>query len=180
MRRHLSDEGYVIRKKSLLREDKLITIFSRNFGKIRTMAYGVRKITSRRLSHLETGNLIKFSVFEKNSNLVLAESEIISGYTKIKASSYKLQLLYLIFFILDRTLPENQTEPPIFQQTLRVLNNLSENSDFSLLDLRSYLSRILILMGFVDKKSTENTSFDSLNFFENLMKQKIAVPLYLD
>ncbi|MFS8160245.1 MAG: recombination protein O N-terminal domain-containing protein, partial [Candidatus Roizmanbacteria bacterium] len=61
MRISFSDEAVVLKKTKLQESTSSLVLFSKNHGKMRVSAYGVRTLTSRRLSHLETGNFIKFS-----------------------------------------------------------------------------------------------------------------------
>ena len=53
MRTSFSSEGLVIKRKDVGEADKIVTIFSKNQGKISVIAKGVRKVTSRRAGNLE-------------------------------------------------------------------------------------------------------------------------------
>jgi len=173
MPRFYKDEGIVLKKKNLLNDDKLITIFSKNHGKTVLFAKGIRKIISRRLSHLETGNLIKFSFYEKDNYLYLRETEIIYGYSKIKRSDKKINILYLLFFILNKILPENQKEPLIFDKTLEVLRDLNNKDDFNIRRAKLYLSEVLVAHGFINKHKANELTFDPILFVEELIHQRI-------
>ena len=67
MNRYGKDEGIVLAKKNLLNGNRLVILFTKAHGKIVLTGYGVRKLTSRRLSHLETGNYIRISFHKKNT-----------------------------------------------------------------------------------------------------------------
>jgi len=175
MVRFHKDEGIVLSKKNLLNEDKLITIFSQNYGKIVLLGKGVRKIISRRLSHLETGNFIKFSFYKKDNYFYLRETEVIYGYSKIKRSNEKINQLYLLFFILNKILPENQKEQAIFSKTLNILKDLNNREDVDVERVRHYLNDILIIDGFINKDETNKAGFDPIPFIENLIHEKIKI-----
>lgn len=173
MVRYFKDEGIVLRKKNLLNNDRLITILSKRKGKINLLGKGVRKITSRRLSHLETGNLIKFSFYKKDSYLYLRETELIYGYAKIKQNDRKINLLYLLFFIINKIVAENQKDELVFKRTVRMLKELNNQPSFGIKEAKTFLIDILFFSGFIDKKLLENASFDPFDFIEGLINQKI-------
>lgn len=173
MSRYFKDEGIVLKKKDLLRSDKLITIFSKNHGRIILLGYGVKKITSRRLSHLETGNYIKFSFYQNKDYFYLTETDLIYGYSKIKKSLAKINLLFILFSVLNKILPENQNEQYIFELTLNLLKQLNNVSNFGLHKFAPYIKKILIVSGFITEEKTNALNFDVLSFAEDLIGQKI-------
>lgn len=173
MARVFKDEGIVLTKKKLRGDHQLITIFSKNHGRIVLLGFGVRKITSKRLSHLETGNYIKFSFYKKDINLYLQETEIIYGYSRIKKSAEKINFLFLLFFIMNKVLPQNQSEIPIFKKTLDWLKDLNNKADFDFNNMRFFLTDLLVMMGFINKEKLNNVHFDPISFVEGLISQKI-------
>lgn len=175
MGRYFKDEGIVLRKKNLLNNDKLVSIFSQNHGKIVVLGKGVRKIISRRLSHLETGNFIKFSFYKKDNFCYLRETEVIYGYSKIKKSAEKINIVYLIFFILNKILPENQKESSIYNKTLDLLKDLNNKDDFDISGAKSYLNEVLVALGFINEPKTNTATFDPILFIENLIHEKIKI-----
>ncbi|PIP63744.1 hypothetical protein COW97_01050, partial [Candidatus Roizmanbacteria bacterium CG22_combo_CG10-13_8_21_14_all_34_12] len=56
--RSLKTEAVVLKKKDLLNKDVLISVFSQDLGRLTLFAKGIKKITSRRSPHLQTGNLV--------------------------------------------------------------------------------------------------------------------------
>jgi DNA repair protein RecO (recombination protein O) len=115
MSKLIKTEGIVLKKKSLLDKDYLVTIFTKDQGKIRVLAKGVKKITSRRLSHLQTGNLIKLLINQKTIGFIFRKPRLSSGFSKIKKDKNKVKNLYLFLFIIDRLLAENQKDWSVYQ-----------------------------------------------------------------
>ncbi|MBI4009495.1 recombination protein O N-terminal domain-containing protein, partial [Candidatus Roizmanbacteria bacterium] len=52
MKRTLKTEAIVLRKRSLPNQDKIVTLFTKELGKLNVFAKGIKKITSRRLPHV--------------------------------------------------------------------------------------------------------------------------------
>lgn len=169
MSRHLKDEGIVLAKKKLLRRDLLIIIFSKNQGRMVLKAYGVRKITSRRRSHLETANYLRFSAYRRSSYWHLAETELIYGYSRIKKSAEKLSWLFILLTMLNKILPENQSAPAVFAIVLSWLKKLNNDRQLSSETLLAGLKVILREEGYINEEQLKKPSFDPLRFVEELI-----------
>ena len=94
MIRSLKTEAIVLRKKDLLNRDVLISFFSQNLGRLTVFAKGIKKITSRRSPHLQTGNLINVLLSHKSDRFYLQESQLISGFSELKKDEGKVRQLY--------------------------------------------------------------------------------------
>lgn len=174
MRRFFHDQGIILKKKNILRDDKLITIFTKEQGKITLFAKGVKRITSRRLPHLDTGNLIKFFYYKKNYDFqYLRESEIIYGFPYIKKSLEKINFFYSILFIIERLLPESQKEKILYQKLLFFLKKLEKELKISQKDFDDFLKEIIIELGYISSFKAKDKRFDVIKFIEELINSKI-------
>jgi len=174
MRNYGRDSGIVFKKRTLLKENQVITIFTKDAGKIGLFGYGIRTITSKRLSHLETGNFINFSYTKRDSYYHIGETELVWGFSKIRICESKLGLMYTLFFILDKLMPEGQPEPVIFEKTLTILTKLNSRPDFHFSHLKEYICEVLTITGFIDEEKRENALFDPFLFVETLIDRKIS------
>jgi len=153
MMRSFKTEALVLRKKSLLHKDILISLFSETDGKVNVFAKGVKKLTSRRSPHLQTGNLINVQLHKKNDRIYLEESSLISGFSELKKDREKINILYQFFFVLERLLPEHQKEEVVYNLTKSFLIKLSKSvSNYDILAV--YFNKLLKLLGYT-KQSHE-------------------------
>lgn len=171
MPRLLKDEGIILKKTDLLKDDKLFVFFAKNAGKLKILGKGVKKITSRRLPHLDTGNYLRFFYYQKDSFLYLQETELLDNYQLIKSDNKKLKIFLTVLFVLDKILPENQPEPEIYKLTIDFFNVITHSFGINLLE--SYLKEILLKGGFINESVKNNKKFSPLKFFENLINQPI-------
>ena len=162
-------EGWIIGRRNLLNQDKIIIFFSRDLGKIILWAKNIQKITSKRLPHAQTGNYLRLVATEKNHYYYLQDTTLISAYSQIKKSLARLNQLYLIFFILDRILPERQPEKPIFSLTYQFLKLLSSQGAEEK-DLTNYLNQVLIKLGYIQ---TTYSYSQILTKIEEIIAEKI-------
>ena len=55
-------EGLILKRANFGEADRMLTILTKNLGKISVVARGVRKITSRRAGNVELLNLVKIGL----------------------------------------------------------------------------------------------------------------------
>ncbi len=151
MKKEIKVEGLVLKKKRGKGKDLFVYIFTKEQGKILVVAKGVKKITSRRLSHLDTGNLIRAVVSEKDSFFYLKETHLISGFSIIKEDYFKTQTFFKILKLLDKVLPEMQPESEVFNLTLRAISNLANNS----FDFNAFEKKLSQILGFPENELSE-------------------------
>ena len=169
MMRSFKTEALVLRKKSLLHKDILVSLFSETDGKINVFAKGVKKLTSRRSPHLQTGNLIKVQLHKKNDRIYLEESNLISGFSVLKEDQEKINILYQFFFVLERILPEHQKEETVYNLTksfLVKLSKLKEKEDI----LTAYFNKLLRFLGYTKKN---HDFFELQSIISDLINEKL-------
>lgn len=170
MSKTFKTEAIILRKRSLPNADKIITLFTQEIGKVNVFAKGIKKITSRRLPHAQSANLITCIIHQKDDRLYLAETSLISGFSQIKKNRIKMNTLYLFFFVMERLLPEHQKEPAVYNLVKRFLIDVSDSRERSDELLQSYTNRALRLLGY----SHEEKSFSQLtSFIEEIIHEKI-------
>lgn len=174
MSRVLKDEGLIIRKKKLLNGQVVVTIFSRGSGKLVLSAFGIKKLTSKRLSHFEIGNYISFNYTQKGDYLTLGETELQYGHSDIKSDEDKLNKMFTIFFVLNRILPEEEPENDILKVTLQFFRELNKGNK-TRNQLLDYFTHILLLAGFIDDEIQNLSTFDPIQQLENIVGQKIEL-----
>ena len=170
MKRTIKTEAIVLKKRAFPNQDKIVTLFTKELGKLTVFAKGIKKITSRRLPHVQTANLINTILYKKDNRFYLQETNLISGFSQIKKNPHKIQLLYLFLFVVERLLPENQLETTVYKLVLKFLIELAKTDSQNDLFLTKSLNKILQLLGY----SKEDKSYDELtNTIEEIIHEKM-------
>lgn len=165
----IKTEAVVLKKKSLLNRDVLISLFAQDLGRLTVFAKGVKKITSRRSPHLQTGNLINVLLSYKNDHYYLQESELLSGFSELKKDEKKVNNLYSFLFVLERLLPEQQKETKTYNLTKNFLIDLSKSVNPASITVE-YLTDTMMQLGYLDKK----ISYSELkSLIEEIINEKI-------
>ena len=140
--------------------DRLLSVFSLEYGCLSIMAKGVKKITSQRGFHLDILNIVKMELEEtgagEHGKLYLREIEITNSLKNAKMSSSSFAACCVIASFLKRTLPERSPQKTIFgitQKTLESLDKGKEPSDV----LLQYFLKIMRIMGYLPKTLPKET-----------------------
>lgn len=167
----LKTNAFVLRKKNLPNQDIFVSLFTEEAGKISLIAKGVKKITSKRLPHIQTGNLIEAIAQRRVDRFYLQDTRLVSAFLKIKADSAKMKHLYTAFFVIDRLLPENQQDLQVFYNLQEFVIALSEQ-EIDESRIVTFLNRLMIHLGYLEK-SVDPDRLKSI--IEQLIHEKIPM-----
>ena len=142
-------EGFVLKKYTLLELTQSITVFTKERGKMHFIVKGAQKLTSRRSSHLQTGNLISLdATVHANTAWYVRCTSLRSGFSILKESEDKVRVLYNILLVLDRLLPLEQAEGMVYAMLLRAIVHLnSEHAEHDSL-LFAFVREICETLGY--------------------------------
>jgi DNA repair protein RecO (recombination protein O) len=172
--RNLKTEGIIIKRRDFNEADRMVTIYTKNFGKIGVKAAGVRRITSRRASHIELLNHVNVSLYKKSQIPVLIEAVNINSFSEIKNNLDKIGYGYHICELIDGLCPEGEEQPEIFHLFKNTLNEicLAEKEEL-LFIVHDFEIKLLTLLGFWHKRPQESTELDTHQFIENILERKL-------
>jgi len=164
-------EGFVIKRRNFREADRLLTVFTKRNGKIQINAPGVRKITSRRASHVELLNYSLFSIYESRNLPILTEAQSIETFPSLKNNLSKVSALYYVCELIDGLCPENQENEKVFHLLKDFLFDLKTKQDQEEL-IRKFEINLLTILGFyrtVEKSQNINMSL----FIERILERKL-------
>ncbi|MDP4011924.1 MAG: DNA repair protein RecO [Candidatus Roizmanbacteria bacterium] len=141
-------QGFVLKQKNLLEKDVLVTVFTKEYGKMTLIAKGIRSFTSKRAAHIQTGNFIKAQIRQSKSIWYLQSTELISGFLSLRIDA-KIDQIYLFLSIVDGLMPEDQEDIDVFDRMQHFFVMLSKNTDHVQV-LKQNLQKLLETLGYVD------------------------------
>lgn len=158
MRPHsYSDEGIVIRRKSFGEADRILTLYTKNHGRISLIAKSVRKPVSRKRGHIEIFNLIKFQTISGHGMDLMTEAEVVDDFALVRKSLNKISLAYYFMEVIEKITHEGEHHTELFNLILKNLDKLKTASTLKELRL-DFVFELLILMGYWPKgKKLENS-----------------------
>ena len=75
-----SMEAIVLRHSSVGETDRLVTLYTKNYGKLRTFARGVRKTNSKLSGYLEPLNQVSVEIVQGRSLPLITQADMINGF----------------------------------------------------------------------------------------------------
>ena len=148
-------DAIVLKSINLGEADKIVTFFTRRYGKIQGVAKGVRRTKSRFGASLEPLTYINLIYFGKeHTNLYkINTSDILEPFNKLKEDFDKLKKSLFICDIVNSTLKELDVNLKIFElflNTLKIINRAKEIEKVDIL-LDIFSLRFLSASGFTPK-----------------------------
>lgn len=169
--RSFKTEGIVIKRKNVGEADRIVTVFTKRFGKIRISAKGVRRISSKRSAHVELLNLAHLTLYKGNGFPILTEAEVIEDFSLIKDNLTKVGFAYHICELVDGLCAENQESRRVFELLRSVLSRLSKEEDIAPI-IHEFEIELLSTLGFFPRYQPIH-NFDTHSFIERILERKL-------
>lgn len=134
----VNTEAFVVKSRNHGEADKIYTLFTKKLGKIKALAKGVRKISSRRSGSLDALNRISAGLVESSNMLLVTEVQILDSYPRLKQNLEALSLGYSILELIDKFLPE--------AEELKVVYDLLEEALASIVLYKEGGKRVVYLL----------------------------------
>lgn len=179
--RTFKTEGFIIKRRNFGEADRILTIFSKHYGKIQAKAPGVRKITSRRSPHIELLNLSTFTLYKssRSSLPIVTEASTLKNFSDLKRDLKKIGVSFYICELLNNLCAENQENNRVFYLLKDTLVNLENFPSYDLL-LDEFEERLLEILGFVPKfYSIENRQAFIEGILQKKLKARDMIPLLM-
>ena len=141
-------EAVVLRHSDFGEADRLLTLYTREHGKVRAIVKGARKIASRKAGHLEPFTRVKLQLAKGRDLLIVTQAETIDAYPSLREDLTLTGYAAYVLELLDRFVPDEETAlPSLFRLLTETLSRLATDS-IPWLTIRSYEMRLLDLLGF--------------------------------
>jgi DNA repair protein RecO (recombination protein O) len=142
-------EGVVLRRFDLGEADRLTTIFTRHYGKLRLIAKGVRKPGSRKAGHLEPFTRVALMMARGREIDLITQAEAIDSYPQLRSDLYKLGHASYLVELLDRfTLEEGESNDPVYNLLVNSLTRLASTTSPPSGVILYFELRLLELLGY--------------------------------
>ena len=148
--RSYSTEGIVLARRNYSEADRILSIFTKDHGRVGVLAKGVRKPSSKKRGHLEIFSHVRFSAIKGRGIDLISEAEIIDNFTQVRANLKKVSLAYYFMEVVGRTTHENETHEEVFRLIIEYLNKLKNEKELKKLRL-NFVLELLTTLGFWPK-----------------------------
>jgi DNA repair protein RecO (recombination protein O) len=137
----------VLRQRKLGDADKVITLYSANFGKLDAVAKGVRKATSRLAGHVEPLNHASFLLAHGRSLDIITQAQTIESFQPLRADLERLSRALYAAELVDRFTEERAENFGLYRALLDTLRRLADRDDLDVV-LRFFEMTLLDMLGY--------------------------------
>lgn len=145
--RTLRVEAIVLRHSDWGEADRLLTLYTREEGKLRAIAKGVRRLRSRKAGHLEPFTRVKLMLAHGRDLWIVTQAETVSAYLALREDLERIAQASYVVELLDRFTYEEGGNRALFDLLAVTLQRLDEGQP-AFTVLRYYELRLLDLLGF--------------------------------
>jgi DNA repair protein RecO (recombination protein O) len=164
-------EGIILHGRKQGETSKILTLYTREFGKISAMAKGSRGTRSKYLGALETFNYVSLVFYRKEGRDMqyLSDASIIEPFSSIHSTLGKMALAAVPCEIVDKSEEDDHSHPEQFQLLLSTLKALEKNKTGLRNIIRAFQLQFISMAGFEPMLNQchfcDKTEPDDINFF---------------
>ena len=137
----------VIGRINLGEADRILTLLTPDYGKLRVSIRGVRKIKSRLAGHVELFSQTRLMLAKGKSLDVVTSADLVRSVDGILSQPDRLNLAYLMATMFDRLSLEGEAQPELYALAEELLATLDGKAQPALLELGLKL-RLLATLGY--------------------------------
>ena len=148
-------EGIVLKRRNVGEADRILTVFTKRLGKIRVIAKGVRRISSRRAGHIEVFSRVVLTLHAHASMDILTEAQAITRGTMFDGDIARVGYAYCMCELVDQLLADRQEHDDVFMLLREGLDALHRTEDTAIWQetVSNFVHHLLWKLGFLSGAS---------------------------
>lgn len=154
-------EAVNIRSRSIGEADKIVTLFSRQHGKIRAIAKGARRPTSKFGGRLEIFTYNQLLLATAKTLDIISQCETIESFYRLREGKEKLNAGVYMLRLVDMVTEDRQKNVELFDLLLDSLFALQESKDANMVS-RAFEVRLCDIEGFLPSEDMLEKKFKRL------------------
>jgi len=178
---HYRTEGLILKKLDRGEADRIFTVFTRDFGKLKLRAVSERKITSKLRGGLEMFYLSEVEFIQGKIQKTLTDATVQNSHLHVRKDLKKLRVAYRVSEIFDAVVKGQEPDENIWRLLREVFSFLShEELDEKSIRLVPYyfLWNLLSYAGYKPQfKDMEAQSREMANIVQNFLQGDIVQAL---
>lgn len=166
-------EAIVLKRKNVGETDRVLTIFSKEYGKLRVLGKGIRRITSRRAPHLEIFSHVRLLLHQGKTWDSISEVQPVHTFAHIRQDLKKVGAAYYLCELVDTFLPERQEHADVFWLLRNTLADVNRGVHGQV--VFAFAQTLLHTLGFLPKERILREEELPL-FIERIAEKRLKTP----
>ena len=154
---HYRTEGVILKKEARGEADLLLTVYTRDFGKLKILGKAVRKINSKLRSAVRIFSLSEIEFIQGKSQKTLTDAILIGKSPPLIKDLKKLRIAHKIAEVLDKLIKGQERDEKIWNLLIEIFQRLNTESRFcgtkvkmrqSLIAYHYFFWNLIAIMGY--------------------------------
>lgn len=144
--------GIILKRQNLSEADRILTLFTKYQGKLKCIAKGVRKPTSRKSGHIELFDHTLLYLAKGKNIDILTQAEVVERFPHIRGKLKAAKAAFHVVEIVDQLTRENQENSRVYEELLSVLRIINSKKQITRRQIADFESKVLNILGFGSPK----------------------------
>jgi len=165
-------EAIILKRINFSEADKILTIFSKHYGKIHVLAKGVRKINSRKGGNLELFNQVNLFLAKGRNLDIITEVELQDSFKSWRRNLIRVGVAFYLTELVDKLTAESQQNVGVFSLLRRSLLAIGDRTSLSEL-IREFEEKMLDGLGFGVPKQLRDKPGSLSDYIEEVVEKRL-------
>lgn len=142
---HYRDDGVVLRTYKLGEADRIVVIYCRGRGKIRTVAKGIRRTRSKFGARLDPASVVHLQCYEGRNLDIVTQVESREIFLDLRADVDRFGRAAVLLEIVDQVAVEAEGNPALYKLLVGALAELNRTGNPMVVP--AFVAKVLVLEG---------------------------------
>lgn len=142
-----SSKGIILGRRNYGEADRILSVFSEDYGRLSLLAKGVRKPKSRKRGHIEIFSLIKFQAVKGKGFDLITEAEVEEGFDSLRKNLKRISVAYYVTEVVQKITQEHEPNTHLFDLITETLSKLGKVKELKALR-EDFVKKILVQGGY--------------------------------
>lgn len=126
--RQYKTQGIIIRRTNFSETDRLLTIYTRDFGKVQAIAKGVRKTSSKLSGHVELFYLTQFEIHKGRNIDIVTGANLIEKYDNLRKNNDLVNHTHYMSELVYRSTQEDLAHKELFYLIRDIFKSIDDKN----------------------------------------------------
>jgi DNA repair protein RecO (recombination protein O) len=174
MSRTYKTEAIILKRLNLGEADRILTAYTKHYGKIKALAKGVRKIASRKGGNVESFNHVTLFLAKGKNLDIVTEATAMATFSHLRKDLLKVGLAFYFCELVDKLTPEGQANRRVFELLKDTLGKIGKIKPLNL--VRGFEEALLDELGFGVPASVRALPKSLVSYIESITEREIKTP----
>ncbi len=142
-----TSEGIVLGRINFGEADRIVSVFSKDKGRISLIAKGVRRLKSRKRGHIEVFSKVRFQGISGRGIDIMTEAEIVDDFKSVRGSLKRISLAYYFSEVVGKTTHEGEGNLGVYELLAESLEKLKTTKLLKKLRME-FIRELIVLLGY--------------------------------